>query len=57
VKVPEGWRVASLGQPASLQLRFSPSSGGAFSLQVTAAWLDADEDRALPMLAGAIHSR
>lgn len=44
LKVPEGWRVArkSVEQPASLHLRFSPSTG---------------KDRALRMLADAIHSR
>lgn len=45
LQVPEGWRVVSksLQQPASLQLRLGPSSGDAFSLQVTGVWLDSEK--------------
>ena len=45
LSVPAGWRVTSkaLAQPPSLNLRFGPSSGDGFSLQVTAVWLDADK--------------
>lgn len=45
LSVPTGWRVSSkaLTQPPSLNLRFGPSSGDSFSLQVTAVWLDADK--------------
>ena len=42
---PTGWRVAtkSTQQPASVYLRCEPDSGKAFSLQITAVWLDAEK--------------
>ena len=42
LKVPSGWRVATrpTAEPPSVYLRAEPQSGSAFSLQITAVWLD-----------------
>jgi hypothetical protein len=43
--VPKGWRVAERpnDQPPSIYVRFDPSSGDAFVVQITALWLDAEK--------------
>jgi len=42
LNVPKEWRVAvhALQDPASAAVRFRPASGDAFSVQVTAVWID-----------------
>jgi hypothetical protein len=42
MKVPDGWRsqASPVRDPASVTLHFTPASGDAFDVQVTAVWLD-----------------
>ncbi len=45
LQMPESWRVETrpLANPPSIYVHFTPASGEAFDVQVTAVWLDADK--------------
>jgi hypothetical protein len=45
LQMPEGWHAQSrpLAKPPSVYVHFTPASGEAFDVQVTAIWLDPDK--------------
>ena len=47
LEMPKDWRVRTQAGPSSLTLQASPQTGDAFSLQITATWLNADQRAAL----------